>query len=69
MRMDKYTTGASYGWGSFTTMLGAITLNDWAIIVGIACTLGTFLVNSYYKRKDYELRKGNGGQNAENTQK
>ncbi|WP_058911150.1 phage holin family protein [Entomohabitans teleogrylli] len=58
--MDKYASGSAYGWGSFTTMLGAISLNDWAIIVGIVCTLGTFIVNWYYKRKDYEIRRGGG---------
>lgn len=55
-RMEKYTTGSSYGWGAFTTMLGALSLNDWAIVIGIACTIGTFLVNWHYRRKEREDR-------------
>lgn len=54
--MEKYTTGSSYGWGAFTTMLGALSLNDWAIVIGIACTIGTFLVNWHYRRKEREDR-------------
>ncbi|GKX40445.1 hypothetical protein SOASR014_41840 [Pectobacterium carotovorum subsp. carotovorum] len=54
MRMDKYSSGTAIGWGSFTAMLGAMSLNDWALIVGIICTLGTFGVNWYYKRKEFQ---------------
>lgn len=54
MRMDKYSSGTAIGWGSFTTMLGAMSLNDLALLVGIICTLGTFGVNWYYKRKEFQ---------------
>lgn len=57
--MDKYSSGTAYGWGTFTAMLGAMSLDEWAVIVGIACTLGTFAINWYYKRKDFELRRSN----------
>ncbi|WP_374057638.1 HP1 family phage holin [Yersinia wautersii] len=30
MRMDKYSSGSSYGWGAFTVMLGSLSLNEWA---------------------------------------
>ncbi|WP_086114015.1 HP1 family phage holin [Xenorhabdus beddingii] len=30
-------------------MLGALSLNDWAIAIGILSTIGTFAVNWYYK--------------------
>ncbi|MDX7989250.1 holin [Xenorhabdus sp. 12] len=53
MRMDKYTSPSAYGWGAFTAMLGALSLNDWAIIVGIICTAGTFAVNWYYKHREF----------------
>lgn len=54
MRMDKYSSGTAIGLGSFTAMLGAMSLNDWALIVGIICTLGTFGVNWYYRRKEFQ---------------
>ncbi|EMH0680425.1 phage holin family protein [Klebsiella aerogenes] len=55
--MGKYTTHSAYSWGAFTAMLGALSLDEWAVLVGIICTIGTFVVNWYYKRKDYELRR------------
>lgn len=55
-RMEKYTTGSAYGWGAFTTMLGALSLNDWALVIGIVCTLSTFGVNWYYKRKEFQMK-------------
>ncbi|MBA0188276.1 phage holin family protein [Pectobacterium carotovorum] len=58
MRMDKFTNGAAIGTGSTTVVFGALSLNDWAIIVGIACTVGTFALNWYYKRKEFQLRSG-----------
>ena len=36
--------------------IAGMTLSDWAIIVGIVCTIGTFGVNWYYKRKEREYR-------------
>ncbi|EKN6263297.1 holin, partial [Yersinia enterocolitica] len=42
MRMDKYSSGSSYWFGGITTMLGALSLNEWALVIGIACTVGTF---------------------------
>ena len=35
-------------------MGGVLSLNDWAVIIGITCTIGTFGVNWYYKRKERE---------------
>ncbi|AKH63881.1 MULTISPECIES: phage holin family protein [Photorhabdus] len=52
MRMDKYTSPTAYTWGTFTAMLSALSLNDWAIIIGIICTVGTFGVNWYYKHRE-----------------
>jgi hypothetical protein len=53
MRMDKYLSPSAYGWGAFTAMLGALSLNDWAIVIGIICTVGTFALNWYYKHKEH----------------
>lgn len=58
MRMDKFTNGATIGTGSTIAVFGALSLNYWAIIVGIVCTVGTFALNWYYKRKEFQLRSG-----------
>ena len=66
MRMsEKYSSPAAYFWGLFTTAAGAtsswlgdVSLEQWAIVAGIICTVGTFLVNWYYKRKEFQLKAG-----------
>ncbi|MCU1787737.1 holin [Pectobacterium polaris] len=35
--------------------IAGLTLSDWAIIVGIACTVVTCGVNWHYRRKEYQL--------------
>ena len=54
--MEKFTSGAAVGTGSTTALVGAISLNDSAIIVGIICTIGTFALNWYYRRKEFNLK-------------
>lgn len=66
-RMEKFTNGAALGAGTTTTIFGALSLNDWALIVGIACTIGTFIINWYYREKDF--RRKNGGGDVSGTQK
>lgn len=41
-RMDKIREWFSYSFGGLTAMGGILSLNDWAVIVGILCTVGTF---------------------------
>lgn len=43
---------ASYVAGILTTIIGGLSLDDIAVIVGIGCTIGTFAVNWYYKRQE-----------------
>ena len=50
--MEKHASSASYIMGGSLFSWGTLTLNDVAMIVGIATGLGTFLVNWYYKRKE-----------------
>ncbi|MGX8939615.1 phage holin [Symbiopectobacterium sp. Eva_TO] len=40
--------------------MAGLTLGDWAIIVGMVCTVGTFAINWYYRRKEYQLREKGG---------
>ncbi|CND88205.1 Uncharacterised protein [Yersinia nurmii] len=59
--MDKYSSGSSYWLGGMTAALGALSLNEWAIIIGIACKIGTFAVNWHYKRKEFQLQEKSNG--------
>ena len=50
---DRLTTAASYTAGAGSTVFGAINLNEIALIIGIVLSIGTFLVNWFYKHKTY----------------
>ena len=51
------TSAAAYGTGTGMILVGGMSLSDWAIIVGIICTVGTFAVNWYYKRQEFLLKQ------------
>lgn len=53
--MSNTSSSIAVGTSSATAMFGALSLNDWAIIIGIVCTVGTFALNWYYKRKSFRL--------------
>ena len=53
--MNNTSSSIAVGTGSATAMFGALSLNDWAIIIGIVCTVGTFALNWYYKQKSFRL--------------
>lgn len=55
--MDKYTSPVSYFWGAICTLLGALSLNDIAIIIGIILSIATFAINWAYKRRDFQHKK------------
>ncbi|HFV9291468.1 TPA: HP1 family phage holin [Serratia fonticola] len=64
-RMDKVREWLSYWVGGITAMGGALSLDKWAVVIGIACTIGTFVVNWYYKRKEREDRLNGNVRNAQ----
>ncbi|WP_246067540.1 HP1 family phage holin [Arsenophonus nasoniae] len=42
--MEKYSSPLSYLWAGATTAIGILTLEEWVAVVGIVCTIGTFLL-------------------------
>ncbi|HGJ5900020.1 phage holin family protein [Arsenophonus apicola] len=63
--MEKYSSPLSYLGGIVTTAIGIFTLEQWVGLIGIICTLGTFFVNWYYRKKEFELKE----HHYENTEK
>lgn len=55
--MEKQTSAWAYVCGVFTTAFGGVTLDKVAMIVGIIFTIGTFVVNWYYKEAEYRLKR------------
>ncbi len=50
--MESKSSPISYITGVFTATFGSLTAQEFAIWVGIATTISTFLVNWYYKAKE-----------------
>lgn len=55
--MDKYSSAVSYFGGGICTLLGALSLNEIAIVIGIILSVATFLINWIYKRRDFQHKK------------
>ncbi|HHQ6580449.1 TPA: phage holin [Serratia fonticola] len=54
--MEKYSSAASYVWSLLLAIFGGLSLNEWAVLVGILTGLGTYLTNRYYKRREEARR-------------
>lgn len=48
---NKISSYLAHAAGWLTAFFGSITLEKFAVLVGIATSLGTFAVNWYYARK------------------
>jgi hypothetical protein len=46
----KISSTVSYAGGS-VSVLSALTLTDWGILIGIATAIGTFALNLYYQHR------------------
>lgn len=43
--------------GAVVAFFGGLSLNDWAAILGIVFGFLTYVVNWYYRRKEYKLKE------------
>lgn len=56
----KFWDWFKYRIGIITAALAMLSLNEWAVIIGILCTVITCLVNWYYERKKYLIALSGG---------
>jgi uncharacterized membrane protein len=54
MRLSPYVEKSPYVAAGYTG-IASMTLNDWAMIIGIAVTVITGIINWYYKRRAYQV--------------
>jgi Flp pilus assembly protein TadB len=58
MKMSaKIATGASYGAGTVTLLIGGLSLSDWAAVAGIFSLVATFILAWYFKRREYKRKQ------------
>lgn len=55
--MHKDTPLCSYIIGWMSLIFGSVTLNDWAIIIGMFATIFGLIVTWLYRHLEYKLRK------------
>lgn len=55
--MHKDTPLYPYIIGWISLIFGSLTLNDWAIIIGMFATIFGFIVTWFYRHLEYKLRK------------
>ncbi len=51
---EHATTIASYAAAVLNVWLG-LTINQWCMVIGAFCALGTFTVNWWYKRREHRI--------------
>ena len=51
MATQDKTGIASYAGSAIATVIGAMTVQEWAAVTGIVLAIGTFVVNWHYRRK------------------
>lgn len=57
--VERVSTATAYTTSTGTAAAGflGLGLSDWALIVGMACAVGTFGLNWYYKQRALRLRQ------------
>lgn len=54
-KMSQISSAASYAASGSTVVIGTMTSHDVAAIGGLLLALATFCVNTWYKRKHFQL--------------
>ena len=56
-KISEVAANSSYTISGLFAGIGALTLEQWTFLIGIALGVGTFLVNWYYKKEHLKLLK------------
>jgi len=65
---DKAATGVSYTASAATLVLGALSLNDWVMLGGLATGLAGLLYNIWFKERVIKVIRERGVNIMEETQ-
>jgi hypothetical protein len=52
--MERHANVAAQSTSIATVIFGGLSLNELALLVGIVCSVGTLLINWWYKHKEYK---------------
>lgn len=54
---EQVTSNVSYGTAGATFFAGALSLSDWALIIGILATIATLALNAWVQRKRLKMEE------------
>ncbi|MDX1301840.1 HP1 family phage holin [Photobacterium swingsii] len=52
---EKLNSALAYFFAWLLAFFGALSLQDWATIIGVGLAIGTFCVNRHYRKKSFKL--------------
>lgn len=60
--MERHANASAQTASILTVLFGGLSLNEFALLVGIVCSVGTLLINWWYKHKEFQriTRASNG---------
>ena len=54
---NNNTSLTTYLFGWLSMFFGSLTLNDWAVVIGMFATIFGFIITWYYKHQEFKLKK------------
>ena len=56
-KMNNKTSLSTWLFGVVSMVFDSLTLNEWAVVIGISATIFSFLINWYYKHQEVKIKK------------
>ena len=56
-KMNNKTSLSTWLFRVVSMVFDSLTLNEWAVVIGISATIFSFLINWYYKHQEVKIKK------------
>lgn len=56
-KMNNKTSLSTWLFGVVSMVFDSLTLNEWAVVIGMSATIFSFLINWYYKHQEVKIKK------------
>lgn len=56
--MERHANASAQTASILTVIFGGLSLNELALVIGIVCSVGTLLINWWYKHKEFKRGYG-----------
>lgn len=55
-KMNNNTSLSTWLFGVVSMVFDSLTLNEWAVVIGMSATIFSFLINWYYKHQEVKIK-------------